>query len=331
VNSSSFPTSRPRRNRTDEWLRSLVAENTLSVNDFVYPLFVREGSSLKQPVEQMPNVFRYSIDELLKEVALAKSLGLNAIALFPYVEAELKSENAEESFKKDNLINRAIAEVKNKFPEIGVIADVALDPYTTHGHDGLFINDGVDNDKTLEILARQALSLAIAGADIVAPSDMMDGRVGYIRGALDASNSQKTKILSYAVKYASSLYGPFRSAVGSDKNLGAANKKTYQMHMANSREAIREVELDVAEGADAIMVKPGIFYLDIIRTIRDKFPLPLFAYQVSGEYAMLKAAATQGMLDYDKIIMEAMICFKRAGADAIFTYAALDVAKNLNE
>jgi porphobilinogen synthase len=325
-----YPTSRPRRNRTDSWLRDLVSENTLTVSDLIYPLFVRDGKNVKEPVEKMPGVFRYSIDTILEEVSVAKSLGIKAIALFPYVEPEQKSNDAIEAIKPDNLICRAIQEVKNKIPEIGIVADVALDPYTTHGHDGIVVNDYVDNDLTLEVLSKQAITLAKAGTDIIAPSDMMDGRIAHIRRNLDAENFLHTKILSYAVKYASSLYGPFRSAIGSDRNLGKANKATYQMNIANSREAMREVELDISEGADAVMVKPGIFYLDIIRQVRDRFSLPLFAYQVGGEYAMLRAAEAQGMIDFEKAIIEAMICFKRAGADAIFTYAATDIAKILN-
>lgn len=303
-----------------------MRENRLSVDDLVWPLFVREGKGLREPVETMPGVERLSIDVLVKEAKEAAELGIKAVALFPVVPPEKKSEGAEEAWNNRNLIAQAVAEIKKAVPEIGVICDVALDPYTSHGHDGLLRLNIVDNDLTLGALCKQAVSLAKAGCDIVAPSDMMDGRVAAIRAALDKEGFQQVAILAYAAKYASSFYGPFRDAVGSSGNLKGAGKETYQMDPANAREAIREVALDVAEGADMVMVKPGMPFLDIIREVAENFPLPVFAYQVSGEYAMLRHAANHGALDYQKAMMESLLAFKRAGASAIFTYAAKDVA-----
>jgi porphobilinogen synthase len=327
---SNFPNTRLRRNRTDKWLRNLLSENSVTVNDLILPLFVKDSKGT-EAIKSMPDVYRYSIPELVKVVKQAKSLGINAIALFPYVDQKLKSTNAKESYNKNNLICRAMREIKNAVPDIGLICDVALDPYTSHGHDGLLNKKGeVDNDQTLEILVRQSICQSQAGADIIAPSDMMDGRIGKIRAALDQNGFLNTKILSYAAKYASNLYSPFREAVGSINNLGKADKATYQMNPANSKEALREVELDINEGADIVMIKPGIFYLDIITRVKDKFNVPVFAYQVSGEYAMIKLAGKNNILDYEKVILESIISFKRAGADAIFTYGAIDIAEILN-
>lgn len=321
-----FPNVRPRRNRQSPWLRALVREHRLSVDDLVWPLFVREGKGLREPVETMPGVERLTVDVLVKEVKEAAALGIKAVALFPVVPAEKKSEGAEEAWNKNNLIAQAVAAIKEAVPEIGVICDIALDPYTSHGHDGLIRGNRVDNDLTLGALCKQALALASAGCDIVAPSDMMDGRVGTIRAALDKEGFQQVAILAYAAKYASSFYGPFRDAVGSTGNLKGAGKEAYQMDPANAREAIREVALDVAEGADMVMVKPGMPFLDIVREVAESFPLPVLAYQVSGEYAMLRHAANNGVLDFQKAMLESLLAFKRAGAAAIFSYAAKDVA-----
>jgi porphobilinogen synthase len=310
-------------------MRAMVAENQFTVHDLVWPVFVQEGRDMITPIEAMPGVERYSIDQLIPRVTEARNLGIPAIAIFPVVEQAKKSERAVEAHNAENLICRAIAEVKAKVPGIGVITDVALDPYTTHGHDGVLENNVILNDPTLELLAKQAVNQARAGSDVVAPSDMMDGRVGAIRAALDAEGFENTSILSYAVKYASSFYGPFREAVGSAENLGQADKRTYQMDPANGDEALREVAQDAFEGADMIMVKPGLPYLDVIRRVHESYALPLFAYQVSGEYAMIKAAAEKGWVREYPVLMEHLMAFKRAGANGIFTYAAINVARFL--
>lgn len=318
-----------RRNRQHPWARAMVAENQFTVHDLVWPVFVQEGTNYVTPVDAMPGVERLSIDILIERVKEARDLGIPAIALFPVVQQEKKTADGAEAYNPQNLICRAIAEVKAKVPGIGVITDVALDPYTSHGHDGLVEGDYVVNDATLEVLSKQAVNQAQAGSDVVAPSDMMDGRVAAIRHALDAAGYERTSILSYAVKYASSFYGPFREAVGSASNLGKADKRTYQMDPANGDEAMREVAQDAAEGADMIMVKPGLPYLDVIRRVHESFALPLFAYQVSGEYAMIKAAAEKGWIKEYPVLMEHLMAFKRAGATGIFTYAAIDVARFL--
>lgn len=324
-------TERLRRLRRSPWIRALVQEHHLRVEDLIWPLFVQEGAGLVTPVDGLPGVERYSIDTLIEAAKEAASLGIPAIALFPVVPLAKKSDDAAEAFHADNLLNRAIRAVKNAVPEIGVIGDVALDPYTTHGHDGLLDDDGtIANDATVHVLAKQAVAMAKAGCDIVAPSDMMDGRVGYIRDALDEAGCANAVILSYAAKYASAFYGPFRSAVGSKKAV-PLDKRTYQMNPGNMREALREIALDVAEGADMVMVKPGLLYLDVIARVKDSCDLPIFAYHVSGEYAMLKAAAAQGMLEEKAATLETLLAFKRAGADAILTYAARDVARWLRQ
>ncbi len=327
---SSYPNIRMRRNRKSGWVRNLVEENTLTSNDLILPLFVIDGVNKKEPIASMPDVYRYSIDLLLKEIEIAANLNINAIALFPVIDPDLKTDDGKEAYNPHNLTCKAIVEIKKNFPDMGVICDVALDPYTSHGHDGLLGEDGnILNDETIEILIKQSLVQANAGADIIAPSDMMDGRVGVLRWSLDNYSFQDVNILSYAAKYASAYYGPFRDAVNSGSML-KGDKKTYQMNPANSLEAIREVELDIAEGADMVMIKPGLPYLDIIRNVRDRFEIPVFAYNVSGEYAMLKAAANNGWLDYDAAMMETLLSFKRAGSDAILTYSAIDAAKIIN-
>lgn len=322
-----FPRVRMRRSRQAGWTRNLVAENAINVHDLVWPLFVQEGEGTRTAVSSMPGVERLTIDELCIEVAEAAKLGISAVALFPVIDESLKNENASESTNPDNLLCRAIRALKELDLGIGIIADVALDPYTSHGQDGLVENGVVANDATIDVLAKQAIVLAQAGADVVAPSDMMDGRIGRIRDALDAEGFEMTQILSYAAKYASCFYGPFRDAVGSTAQLAGASKASYQMSPCNGEEAIREVALDVAEGADMIMVKPGMPYLDVVRHVAEHFSIPVFAYQVSGEYAMIHAAAAQGWLDERRAMMEALISFKRAGATGIFTYAAKDIAK----
>lgn len=324
-----YPTTRLRRNRKDAWSRALVAEHRLSAADLIWPVFVQEGENKHTPIPSMPGVQRLSIDLLVKACARAKELGIPAVAVFPVVDAAKKTKKAEESYNAKNLVCRAVKAIKANVEGLGVICDVALDPYTIHGHDGLVEDGDVENDSTIAVLCKQAIVQAKAGCDIVAPSDMMDGRVGAIRAALDGEGLQHVRILSYAAKYASAFYGPFRDAVGSATNLGKADKRTYQMDPANASEALREVALDIAEGADMVMVKPGMPYLDIIRSVKDKFPVPVFAYQVSGEYAMLKAAAAQGWLDFDTVMMESLLAFKRAGATGIFTYAAFEVAGQL--
>jgi len=324
-----FPRVRMRRNRTDDWVRRLVAESRLAAADLIWPVFVHEGSQAREAVPSMPDVERLSIPALVDAVGEAAALRIPAIAVFPVIPPEKKSDGAEEAWRPDNLANRAIAAVKKAVPAIGIVCDVALDPYTSHGHDGLLRDGRILNDETLEVLERQALAEAEAGVDVIAPSDMMDGRVGRIRDALDAGGFQDVKILSYAAKYASAFYGPFRDAVGSKSSLGQGDKRTYQMDPANGDEALRECALDIAEGADMLMVKPGMPYLDVLYRVKQAFGLPTFAYQVSGEYAMLLAAARQGWLDRDKVLMESLAGFKRAGADGVLTYAAVEVARRL--
>lgn len=329
--SASFPGTRLRRMRRDEFSRRLMRESVLTANDLIYPVFVLDGNNRLERVTSMPGVERQSLDLLLKTAERACLLGIPALALFPVVEARLKTAEAEEAWNPDGLVPRVVSALKKEFPDLGVITDVALDPYTSHGQDGLINADDprgyVLNDETLEALAQQALCHARAGADVVAPSDMMDGRVARIRAELDAANCIHTRILAYSAKYASSFYGPFRDAVGSSGNLGKGNKYTYQMDPANSDEALREVALDLAEGADMVMVKPGMPYLDIVRRVKDEFKVPTYAYQVSGEYAMLKAAAQNGWLDEKTCVLESLLAFKRAGADGILTYFALDAAQ----
>ncbi|MDF1765320.1 MAG: porphobilinogen synthase [Gammaproteobacteria bacterium] len=327
-----FPASRPRRMRRDEFSRRLMRETRLTTDDLIYPLFIVEGSHQRQPIESMPGIERLSIDELLKEAAELVALDIPAIALFPAPKAETKSLNGAESYNPEGLVQRAIRELKAQFPQLGVITDVALDPYTTHGQDGIIDDNGyVLNDETVEVLAKQALSHAVAGADIVAPSDMMDGRVKAIRDTLEANGQIYTRILAYSAKYASAYYGPFRDAVGSSGNLGAGNKYSYQMDVANSDEALQEIAQDLAEGADMVMVKPGMPYLDIVSRVKTEFKVPTMVYQVSGEYAMHMAAAQNGWLDEDAVAMESLLCIKRAGADAILTYFAKKAARILKD
>ena len=328
-----FPSTRMRRMRRDDFSRRLMRENVLTADDLIYPVFVLDGSQRAEPVASMPGIERLSLDRLLPVAERALRLGIPALALFPVIDAKLKSPGAEEAWNPDGLVARVVATLKREFPELGIICDVALDPYTSHGQDGLIDpNDPrgyVLNDETLEALAKQALCQSLAGADVVAPSDMMDGRVARIRAELDAYQQIYTRILAYSAKYASAFYGPFRDAVGSAGNLGAGNKYTYQMDPANGDESLREVALDIEEGADMVMVKPGMPYLDIVRRVKDKFGVPTYAYQVSGEYAMLKAAAQNGWLDGEATMMEALLSFKRAGADGILTYFALEAAEVL--
>ncbi len=327
-----FPARRMRRARRDDFSRRLVRESRLHVDDLILPVFVREGARVTEPVASMPGVVRRSVDELLPLIERALTLGIPAIAIFPVVGDELKTAAAEEAFNPNGLVPRVVREVKKRFPEMGVITDIALDPYTSHGQDGLADESGyVVNDPTLAVLSRQALCHAEAGVDIVAPSDMMDGRIGAIRTALDGQGHIHTRILAYAAKYASAFYGPFRDAVGSGTSLGKGDKKTYQMDPGNGDEALHEVALDLEEGADYVMVKPGMPYLDIVRRVKDRFAVPTFVYQVSGEYAMLKAAGAQGWIDADACMMEALLAFKRAGADAVLTYFAIEAAERLRE
>ena len=321
-----------RRMRHDDFSRRLMRETQLSVADLIYPVFVLEGKAVREPVASMPGIERLSIDELLLDASVIHELGIPTIALFPVVPEENKSEDAREAFNPDGLAQRAVRALKQALPELGVITDVALDPFTTHGQDGLVDENGyVLNDETVDVLVKQALSHAEAGADIVAPSDMMDGRIGAIRKALEQAGHRNTRILAYAAKYASSFYGPFRDAVGSAANLAGGDKYSYQMDPANSDEALREVALDLEEGADMVMVKPGMPYLDIIRRVKDEFAVPTFAYQVSGEYAMLKAASQNGWLDEQAVVMESLLSIKRAGADAILTYYAKSVGQWLKK
>jgi len=319
-----------RRMRRDEFSRRLMREHALTPADLIYPVFVLEGKKKTEKVSSMPGVERMTLDRLLPLAEKALKLGIPALALFPVIDAAKKSETAKEAWNPKGLVPAVVARLKNEFPELGIITDVALDPYTSHGQDGLIDTNGyVLNDETLAALEKQALCHARAGADVVAPSDMMDGRIGRIRKTLDGEKLIHTRILAYAAKYASAFYGPFRDAVGSAASLGKGDKKTYQMDPANSDEALREVALDIAEGADMVMVKPGMPYLDIVRRVKDQFGVPTFAYQVSGEYAMLKAAAANGWLDHDACMLEALLCFKRAGADGILTYFALEAAELL--
>ena len=328
--SSQFPSVRMRRMRKDAFSRAMMRENVLSPADLIYPVFIVEGRNQREKVPSMPGVERLSIDELLGVAEECVGLGIPALALFPVINAALKTPDGIEATNPDGLIPRAVKQLKLRYPELGVMTDVALDPYTSHGQDGVINHAGyVLNDETCELLVRQALTQAAAGVDIVAPSDMMDGRIGAIRQALESHHFIHTRIMAYSAKFASAFYGPFRDAVGSAANLGKSDKATYQIDPANSDEALREVGLDLAEGADMVMVKPGMPYLDIVRRVKDEFKVPTFAYQVSGEYAMLKAAAQNGWLDHDKVMMEAMIAFKRAGADGVLTYFALDVARRL--
>ncbi len=325
-----FPGTRMRRMRRDDFSRRLMRESVLTVDDFIYPVFVLEGEGRIEKVASMPGVERQSLDVLLKTAERAVKLGVPALALFPVVDSSLKSLGAEEAFNSHGLVPRVVRALKREYPELGVITDVALDPYTSHGQDGLIDETGyVLNDETLEVLAKQALCHAEAGADVVAPSDMMDGRIGRIRAELNASGQIYTRILAYSAKYASAFYGPFRDAVGSAANLGKGNKYTYQMDPANTDEALKEVALDLEEGADMVMVKPGMPYLDIVRRVKDEFKVPTYAYQVSGEYAMLKAAAQNGWLNEEACVLESLLAFKRAGADGILTYFALDAAEYL--
>jgi porphobilinogen synthase len=323
--------SRPRRNRKAEWARRLVAENVLTTNDLIWPLFLIDGEKRRIPVAAMPGVDRLSVDEAVREAGRAVKLNIPAIAFFPYTEPDLKDERGSEAFNDRNLVCRACRAIKREFPHLGLVTDVALDPYTSHGHDGLISESATGeirilNDETVEALVRQALIQARAGADVIAPSDMMDGRVGAIRAALDAEGFLDVQIMAYAAKYASAFYGPFRDALGSASAL-KGDKRTYQMDPANSDEALREVELDLEEGADMVMVKPGMPYLDIIRRVKDEFGAPTFAYQVSGEYSMIMAAAEKGWIDGDKAMMESLIAFKRAGADGVLTYFAARAAE----
>ncbi len=331
-NTTIFPDSRMRRMRFQSFSRRLMRENSVSTDDLIYPMFVIEGQNKKEIIPSMPGIERLTIDLLLEEADTLIQLGIPAIALFPVTDCNKKSKNAEEAYNPEGLAQRCVRALKETFPELGVITDVALDPFTSHGQDGLLNDDGyVINDETVAVLCKQALSHAEAGADIVAPSDMMDGRIGAIRQVLESNRHINTRILAYSAKYASSFYGPFRDAVGSAGNLGGGNKYSYQMDPANSDEALREVQLDLQEGADMIMVKPGMPYLDIIRRAKDQFGVPTFAYQVSGEYAMLKAASMNDWLDERQVVMESLLAFKRAGSDAILTYYAKSAAQWLHE
>ena len=330
--SAPFPANRPRRLRRDAFTRRLVREHAVSVNDLIYPVFVHEGTQRSEAVSSMPGVERLSLDLLLPVAQECVDLGIPVMALFPVIDQSLKTPDGREAFNPDGLIPRVVAELKAKVPNLGVMTDVALDPYTSHGQDGLLDDHNyILNDPTVEVLVKQALCQAAAGVDIVAPSDMMDGRIGAIRQALEAHGHVHTRIMAYSAKYASAFYGPFRDAVGSAANLGKADKKVYQMDPGNTDEALREVALDLAEGADMVMVKPGMPYLDVVRRVKDEFKVPTFAYQVSGEYAMLKAAAQNGWLDHDAVMMESLLAFKRAGADGVLTYFARDAARLLRQ
>lgn len=327
-----FPQVRMRRMRHDDFSRRLMRENVLTVNDLILPVFVKEGKGAREPIPTMPGVVRYTLDELLKVCGECVELGIPMVALFPAIDPSLKTPDGSEATNPDGLIPRVVRAIKKAYPELGVMCDVALDPYTTHGQDGLIDQTGyILNDETVQMLIGQALAQARAGADVVAPSDMMDGRIGAIRQALENEGLIHTRIMAYSAKYASAFYGPFRDAVGSSSNLGKSNKDVYQQDPANSNEALWEVGLDLAEGADMVMVKPGLPYLDVIRRVKDEFKAPTFAYHVSGEYAMIKCAAAAGCIDEKKITMESMIAFKRAGADGILTYCAVDVARWIRE
>jgi porphobilinogen synthase len=327
---ASYPAARPRRLRRDAFTRNLVREHALSVHDLIYPVFILDGQGQRQAVASMPGVERLSVDQLLPVAQECVQLGIPAMALFPVIEPGLKSPSGNEAHNPQGLVPRAVRELKKHCPELGIMTDVALDPYTTHGQDGVIDETGyILNDETVQLLIKQALVQAQAGVDIVAPSDMMDGRIGAIRQALEQHGHIHTRIMAYSAKYASGFYGPFRDAVGSAANLGKSNKKAYQMDPGNTDEALREVALDIAEGADMVMVKPGMPYLDVVRRVKDAFAVPTFAYQVSGEYAMLKAAAANGWLDHDVVMMESLLAFKRAGADGVLTYFALQAARLL--
>jgi porphobilinogen synthase len=325
-----FPAIRMRRMRKDAFSRAMMRENIVTTSDLIYPVFILEGKNQREQVSSMPSVERLSVDLLMAVAEDCVELGIPVLALFPVINPSLKTPDGIEALNQEGLVPRAVRELKQRFPELGILTDVALDPYTSHGQDGVLNADGyVLNDETKEILVKQALVQADAGVDIVAPSDMMDGRIGAIRAGLESKGHIYTRIMAYSAKYASAFYGPFRDAVGSAANLGKGSKATYQMDPANSDEALREVALDLAEGADMVMVKPGMPYLDIVRRVKDEFKVPTFAYQVSGEYAMIKAAAQNGWLDHDKAMMEAMLSFKRAGADGVLTYFARDIARHL--
>jgi porphobilinogen synthase len=325
-----YPQGRPRRLRRDEFTRNLVREHAVTPNDLIYPVFVLDGQKQRQAVASMPGVERVSLDLLLPVAEQCMKFGVPALALFPVIDPALKTPDGREAYNPEGLVPRVVAALKKEFPELGVMTDVALDPFTSHGQDGLLDETGyILNDETIEVLVKQALTQAQAGVDIVAPSDMMDGRIGAIRQALEKDRHIHTRIMAYSAKYASAFYGPFRDAVGSAANLGKSNKKVYQMDPGNTDEALREVAMDLAEGADMVMVKPGMPYLDIVRRVKDEFRVPTFAYQVSGEYAMLKAAANNGWLDHDLVMMESLLAFKRAGADGVLTYFALDAARKL--
>ena len=336
TNYAPYPMGRPRRLRRDSFTRNLVRENTLTTNDLIYPVFVVDGKQQRQAVPSMPGVERLSLDLLLPVAEDCVKLGIPVMALFPVIDASLKTPDGREALNPDGLVPRVIQSLKKEFPELGIMTDVALDPFTSHGQDGLPDPDPKEdgyimNDATVAVLVKQALTQAGAGADIVAPSDMMDGRIGAIRQALEANHFVHTRIMAYSAKYASAFYGPFRDAVGSAGNLGKSNKKVYQMDPGNGLEALREVAMDIAEGADMVMVKPGMPYLDIVRRVKDEFGVPTFAYQVSGEYAMLKAAAQNGWLDHDAVMLESLLAFKRAGADGILTYFSRDAARLLQQ
>jgi porphobilinogen synthase len=323
---------RPRRLRRDEFTRNLVRENTLTAHDLIYPVFVVDGQGQRQTVASMPGVERLSLDLLLPVAEQCVALGIPVMALFPVIDPALKTPDGQEALNPEGLVPRVVRALKERFPQLGVMTDVALDPYTSHGQDGVLDDTGyILNDETVDILTQQALTQARAGVDIVAPSDMMDGRIGAIRSELEAARLVHTRIMAYSAKYASAFYGPFRDAVGSAANLGKSNKKVYQMDPANTDEALREVALDIAEGADMVMVKPGMPYLDVVRRVKDEFRVPTFAYQVSGEYAMLKAAAQNGWLDHDAVMMESLLAFKRAGADGVLTYFAIAAAQLLQK
>src|SRR5712692_8819519 len=321
---------RPRRNRKAEWARRLVRENALTTDDLIWPLFLVDGTRTRVPVDSMPGVERLSVDEAVRDAARAAALSIPCLALFPHTDPQRRDEDGSEALNPDNLVCRAIRAIKKEVPEIGILCDVAHDPYTSHGHDGLLRDGAIINDETVEVLVKQALVEAEAGCDIIAPSDMMDGRVGAIRSGLDQAGFTDVSIMAYAAKYASAFYGPFRDAVGSSATL-TGDKRTYQMDSANTDEALREVELDISEGADMVMVKPGMPYLDVLRRVKDAFGLPTFAYQVSGEYSMIMAAAQNGWLDGDKAMMESLLAFKRAGADGVLTYFAPNVAEKLKK
>ena len=330
MNSYSFPFTRMRRTRTKKFIRDLVKENRLTVNDLIYPIFIVDGTDKKEPIPEMPGLFRYSLDNLKNEIKNILSLNIPAIAIFPKISNDLKNSSGSEALNKNNIVCNAIKLIKDTNSELGIVCDVALDPYTDHGHDGVIINDYVDNDETVKILCEQALIQTEAGCDIIAPSDMMDGRIRKIRETLENNNYKNTLIMSYTAKYSSSFYGPFRHAVGSSNSFGNKDKSSYQMDYCNSKEAIREAELDISEGADMIMVKPGLPYLDIISKLNQKFDIPIFAYQVSGEYSMIMNAINNGLLDRS-VILETLTSFKRAGCSGILTYFAPIVSKILNE